>query len=151
MLQPIEKEIECHDGTKKAFVLSKFPALAGREIVSQYPLSALPKIGDYAVNESMLLKLMAHVAVPTAAGEPLRLTTRQLIDNHVPDFECLMRIEAAMMEYNVSFFANGKGSAFFEGIAAKAQALIIKTLTDFVAQSSQTGKQPSTNSEPSTP
>jgi hypothetical protein len=35
MLHPKEIEIECQDGTKKTFVLSKFPAVAGREIITQ--------------------------------------------------------------------------------------------------------------------
>lgn len=139
MLNPMPKEIECRDGTRKTFILSHFPAIAGREIVSQYPLTAIPKVGEYTTNEAIMLKLMAFVGVPhpaDAAAAPTMLTTRALVDNHVPDFECLMRLEAAMLEYNCSFFGNGKVSTFFELIAAKAQALISKTLTDFARSSS---------------
>lgn len=134
-LQPKPVQIECHDGTSKEFILSKFPAIAGREIITQYPLSALPKLGDYATNKAMMLKIMSYVSVPTAAG-PLALSTEQLVDNHVPDFECLMRLEMAMIEYNVSFFANGKASTFLSLIGEKVQALTIKTLTDLQGQSS---------------
>lgn len=138
MLHPKEIEIECLDGSKKAFILHKFPAIAGREIVSQYPLSALPKLGDYKVNEALMLKLMSFVGV-NAGGDPahpLMLSSQALVDNHVPDYEALMRLEAAMLEYNCSFFQNGKLSTFFEVIAAKAQALIISTLTASLPQSS---------------
>lgn len=131
LLHPRPVEIELQDGTKKAFVLHKFPATVGREVVSQYPLSAIPKLGDYKVNEAMMLKLMSYVGVPVGSNpEPLMLSSLDLVNNHVPDFEALMRLEAAMLEYNCSFFANGKVSSFLEVIAVKAQALITKTLTD---------------------
>ena len=130
MIQPKEIQVVTQDGEQKTFIISKFPAIQGREIIAKYPLSAVPKLGDYAVNEETMLKLMAFVSVPRAEGEPLALTTRALIDNHVPDWETLARIEMAMMEYNVSFFANGKGSTFLENIVQKAQAYLSKTLMD---------------------
>lgn len=142
LLEPKEVDIENPDGTKSKFILSKFPAVQGREIIAKYPLSALPKLGDYAVNEETMLKLMCFVAIPREGGEPLQLTTRALIDNHCKSWETLARIEIAMMEYNVSFFANGKGSTFLEAITAKAQAFLSKTLMDLSAQSSPKGKQP---------
>lgn len=142
MIEPKEIEVENPDGTKSGFILSKFPAIQGREIVAKYPLSAMPKLGDYAVNEETMLKLMAFVAVPREEGEPLRLTTRALVDNHVKSWETLARVEIAMMEYNVSFFGNGKGSTFLEAITQKAQAYLSRMLTDLSAQLSQKGKRP---------
>lgn len=137
MLQPKEQSITLADGSEKTFILHKFPAVEGREIVTQYPLSALPKLGDYKVNEEIMLKLLSYVGVRNDdTGNVLMLTTRALVNNHVPDFEALMRLEAAMLEYNCSFFANGKVLTFFEAIAAKAQTLISKTLTDLLPQSS---------------
>lgn len=140
MLSPLEKEIELQDGTTKTYVLSKFPAIAGREIITQYPLSAIPKLGDYGTNEALMLKIMGYVAVPRDSGDPLRLTTKALVDNHVPDCEALIRLEMAMMEYNCSFFASGRASTFLEVIAQKAQALISKMLTDSLAPSSPAEK-----------
>lgn len=142
MIEPKEIVITTQKGVEKTFILSKFPAVQGREIIAKYPLSAMPKLGDYAVNEETMLKLMAFVAVPRESGEPLRLTTRGLIDNHVPDWETLARIEVAMMEYNVSFFGNGKGSTFLEAITKKAQAFLSQTLTDLSGLSSQKAKRP---------
>lgn len=145
MLQPKEAQIETQDGESKTFILSKFPAIEGREIVMNYPVSAMPRIGDYGVNQETMLKLMSYVAVPMPNGEPLRLTTKALVNNHVPDWETLARLEAAMMEYNCSFFQNGKISNFFAGIEAKAQALITSMLTDLSRQSSAPEKPQSTN------
>ena len=145
MIQPKEITIETAGGESRTYVLSKFPAIQGREIVAKYPLSAMPKLGDYAVNEETMLKLMSFVGVPRDSGPPLQLTTRALVDNHVPDWEVLARLEVAMLEYNCSFFGNGKGSTFFEAITKKAQAFLSQTLMDLSAQSSQKKPPRSTN------
>lgn len=126
------------------FIISKFPAIAGREIVMKYPISALPKLGDYKVNEETMFKLMAYVAVPTDNG-PLRLTTAALIDNHAGNWETLMRVEAAMMEYNCSFFRDGRVLSFFDELALKAKALGSQMLTALSGLSSKKGKRRSVN------
>lgn len=117
------------DGTP--FILSKFPATVGREIILQYPTSAMPKIGDYSTNEALMLKIMSYVGV-TIEGreEPLMLKTRQLIDNHVTDAEMLMKLEWAMLSHNFAFFSNGSLSGILDRVATQAVALIQKTLTD---------------------
>ncbi len=128
----------------KVFVLSKFPAVAGREIITQYPLTAIPKVGEYKANEAMMLKLMCFVGVRTG-DKVLALSTRELIDNHIPDWETLAQIEVGMIEYNCSFFGDGRASTFFDGIALKVKEFLTQTLTDSLAQSSQAGKPPSAN------
>jgi hypothetical protein len=143
MIKPKEFEIG-----GKTYILSKFPATDGREIVTQYVSSGLPKIGDYKRNEELMYKLMCFVAVKLDSG-PLLLTTKALVNNHCEDFEILMKIEAAMMDYNCSFFRDGRASTFLDGIAQKALALITKILTASSVQSSPMVKQPSTNSEQS--
>lgn len=145
LLAPIEVDIELPDGSVKKFILSKFPAVAGREIITQYPTSAAPKIGSYALNEELMFKLMSYVAVPLADGLPLRLNSRALVDNHVPDFETLMRIEWEMMKYNCSFFSSGAASGFLELLMTKAEGLITKTLISFSEQLSSNDKPPSKN------
>jgi hypothetical protein len=145
MIEPKEVTVKCQNGTERTFILSKFPAIQGREIVAKYPLSAIPKIGDYGVNEETMIKLMAFVGVPRDGVEPLMLTTKALIDNHVPDWECLARIEAGMLEYNCSFFGNGQGATFFEMLATKARQLITQIVMDLSVQSSAQGKPLSKN------
>lgn len=126
----------------KTFILSKFPAIAGREIVAKYPLSGMPKLGDYKVNEETMLKLMAYVAVPIDPVKPLLLSSRALIDNHVDSWETLAQIEIAMLEYNCSFFQDGRISTFLDDIAQKLPTWITKMWTALSVQSSQTEKQP---------
>ena len=144
LIEPKEAQIVTQSGEKKTYILSKFPAIAGREIVMQYPVSAMPRIGDYGVNQEVMLKLMAFVAVDLPQGH-VALASKTLVDNHVPDWETLAKLEAAMMEYNCSFFQNGKISNFLEGIEAKAQALISSMLMDLSAQSSAQVKPQSMN------
>jgi hypothetical protein len=141
MIEQKAVDIPLANGGTKQFLISKFPAVAGREIVAKYPLSAMPKLGDYAVNEETMLKLMAYVEVQTGDTK-IALTTRALIDNHVPDWECLGRIELEMMQYNCSFFRNGSISSFFGNIAQKLPALITKILTDSLQPLSAKSKQP---------
>jgi hypothetical protein len=150
LLQPKEFLCPVPGGGEKLFILSKFPAIAGREIIAKYPLSGLPKLGDYAVNEETMFKLMSFVAVPGANGEPQRLTTRELIENHCADWEVLARVEFEMLRYNCSFFEDGRASLFLEGFAQKALAWTTKTLTVFLAQLSTAGERPSKNSEKTT-
>lgn len=135
MIEEKETEIVLSEGVSKTFILSKFSAVAGREIVTQYPISGLPKLGDYATNEVIMLKIMAHVAVPRSEGPSLLLTTRALVDNHVPDWEALAKLEWAMMEYNCSFFREGKVSTFLDDILAKLPASISSILTHLLEQS----------------
>ncbi|AAT37721.1 gp15 E [Burkholderia phage BcepB1A] len=128
LIQPKEIEVLTGAGDEgtRTYVISKLPATVAREVITQYPVSAIPKLGDYARNEELMLKLMGYVELPGAGA----LKTRALIDNHVPDFETLARLEMAMLEYNCSFFAKGKASGFLASLAEKVQALITSTLTD---------------------
>lgn len=140
MIEPKDITIQTMGGEQRTYILSKFPAIAGREIVAKYPLSNAPKLGDYAVSEETMLKLMRYVGVPMDSGSPLMLTTSALVNNHVPDWETLAKLEMAMLEYNTSFFSRGKIFGFLAGVEAKLPALITRILTDLSAQSSAAAK-----------
>lgn len=144
LLEPKEIEVQTDKGPR-TFVISKFPAIAGREIVCGYPTSALPKVGDYKTNEDLMLKVMAHVESVTPEGERIRLSSRALIDNHVPDFEALLRLEWAMMEYNCSFFRNGALSGLAERAIPALSRMISQTLTDLSERSSAKDSPASTS------
>ena len=151
LLEPKEITVKTQSHGEKIYTISKFPAIAGREIIAKYPLSGLPTIGDYQVNEETMLKLMSFVAVKTGEGNVQQLLTRELIDNHIPEWETLARIEIEMMGYNCSFFQEGKISNFLDIVKANAKQLISSTLTDSLVQLLQQSKQPSKSSKKSTP
>lgn len=145
LIKPKELTVTDGEGKTRIYTLSKFPAIIGREIVTKYPTSALPKLGDYAVSEETMLKLMNFVAVDNSTGTPLRLSTRALVDNHVPDWETLAKIELAMMEYNCSFFAKGTLFDSLQDVVLKVLARISEISTPLSAPSSPTEKPASTN------
>lgn len=145
MIEPKTFVVKTPGGAERTFILTKFPAIAGREIIAKYPVSNIPKVGEYPQSEEVMLKLMAFVAVQPAEGAPIMLSTAALVDNHVGDAISLMTIEAAMLEYNFGFFARAKLSGFLESFAPKAAAWISQTLIPFLEPLLQTTKRPGTN------
>lgn len=131
MLAPEDHEL---DG--KTYVLTKFPATVGREILLQYPTSVVPKLGDYQTNHKLMLRIMAFVGVRIEGrDEPLMLTSEALVNNHCRNAEVLMQIEWAMISHNFDFFGDGRASGFLQYLMDKAQSLTSETLTKFAAAS----------------
>lgn len=99
----------------KQFMLTKFPAVAGREIFMQYSRGI--KVSDdgkkfdidgsaMADSENTVIKLLAYAFVK--AGENwIRLSTRQLIDSHITEIMDLIELENQMRAHN--FFSSPKG------------------------------------------
>ncbi len=142
MLDPKPFEITRADGSTLTGTLHKFPAIAGREIITQYPVANLPKLGDYAVSETLMLRVLSYVTVDVGMEKPLPLDTRHIVDAHCRDWETLMKIEAKMIEYNCSFFGTAARSDFWETLREKAGPLISQILTASSAQSSPADGQP---------
>lgn len=129
----------------KTFTISKFTAIEGREIVTQYLASATPKLGDYKRNEELMLKLMKYVGVSNGNGGYTRLVTPELVNNHLADWEMLIHMEKEVMTYNCSFFQDGRALNFFGGFVQKVPAWISRMLTALSEQSSPTEKPPLTS------
>lgn len=111
----------------KNFILSKFPAIQGRKIISTYPLTSLPKVGDYKQNEQIMLELMGFVAVDIG-GNITRLASPDIVNSQTGDWETLVKLELAMIEYNCSFFRDGLVSTIWKDLAQKLPGWISKTL-----------------------
>lgn len=148
-LSPTPFSAEDDAGKVWNYILTKFDAVTGRKIMTQYPLSGMPKIGDYDLNEQLMFLLMEHVCVEIN-GNLLPLSTPQLIKNHCGDAEVLLKVEQAMMVKNFSFFRDGRSWDFLENFTQMLLGRISEMLTRLSEQSSPTEKQPSTNSELST-
>lgn len=109
----------------KNFILSKFPAIQGRKIISNYPLTSLPKVSEYKQNEEIMLELMKFVAVDSG-GNITRLTSPDVVNSQAGDWETLVKIELAMIEYNCSFFREGLVLSFWSGLVQKLPGWISK-------------------------
>ena len=127
------KEVEIEDkvaNVKKTFVISKIPAFQARTIMLQYVPTQLMNFNkDEAKVEEMIMKLLFYVGVKLEDGRVLRLETRDLINNHCPSFETIIQLEGQMIDYNTSFFRDGKGLAFFQRLEALATEKITGILT----------------------
>lgn len=146
MIEPKEITILGGDGVERKFIISKLPyASGGREICSQYIPTAMPKVGDYKQNEELFLKMMHFVEAVTPNGN-IKLTTRALIDNWIPDFQTGIKLEKEMLEYNLGFFDSGKIYASLESMMSALKPSITKILTQFQGFLSQKNEQPSKNS-----
>lgn len=143
MIEEKEVEIETADGGKRRYTISKFPAVAGREIITQYPISGIPKLGDYDTNEKIMMQILGFVSVQPDEGPEIRLSSRALIDNHVPEWETLARLEWAMMEYNISFFREGRVFGFLDDLMEKLPESILSMLTPLLEQLSPKNTPPS--------
>lgn len=147
LLNPKTVFVDDRHGVKQGFVVGQFPAIAGREIAAKYPTSiaALAKQWEenqYGENEKIMLKAMSYVEKILEDGTTVRLTTAALIDNHVPDAECLMRLEKELLEHNFSFFEKFTRSISSGGMLQNMLKLIMSTLTHSLQQSSKQDKQP---------
>ena len=141
MLEPKPTTITGQDGKDRTFILTKFPAVEGREIIVKYPTANIPKIGDYGLSEETMLKLMAYVFVDVG-GTSIPLTTKALVNNHVGDWFTLATLEFRQLEYNCAFFGKGLNSDFFASISPKVQAWTSRISTVLSGLSSPAGEQP---------
>lgn len=137
LIEPKDFVVKTQGGLEKTFILSKIPYMSGgREICSQFITTAMPKIGNYPMNEDLAKKMFSFVGVKTDGGV-VRLLTADLINNHVPDFQTGARLEKEMLEYNFGFFDPEKISAFQKALGQKLQGLIMPILTQLQAQLSK--------------
>lgn len=129
LIKPKEITVTDIDGEGKQYIISRLPATVGREILATYPVANAPKIGDYGKSTEAMRLMMGYVAVPVDMGEPLRLKTQALIDNHVPDGQTLVKLELEMLKYNTDFFGRGSNQDLVGSLIQKYIPLIMQTLT----------------------
>lgn len=116
-----------------------------REIFFRYVSGAVPKVGEYSVNEEMALKLLSYCSAVAKGGAEIRLATRELVNNHVPNWEMELKLEEEVANYNCSFFLRDKIWTFLNALAETASQRILGILKASPPPSSGPGSPPSTN------
>ena len=105
-----------------------------------YPVSNMPKVGDYQSSEEAMLLLLKYVE-----HDGVRLVTRALVDNHVPDGVALINLEYQMLEYNTGFFGSGgqRGllSTLIANLSDKAMPILTRLLEQYLAQDKPRSKK----------
>lgn len=132
LIKPKEIELKDLDGDTIKVTISRLPSTIGREIIAKYPLSGMPKVGDYGVNEETMLKMLSYVECEKKDGEKIRLQTKALIDSFIPDGVTLFKLEAEMLNYNTGFLDKMGKSNIIDQLKAKIPILAQKILMDFL-------------------
>lgn len=142
LLKPKEVKITDIDGEEKTYIISRFPAIASREILQGYLKAAAPSSNtDYSESQRLMKKLMCYVAAVTSEGTEVLLKTEMLINNHVPDFDVLSKLESQALDYNSDFFKIGKITKSLKQFEEVAKQLNLGTSTHSSEQSLAKGEQ----------
>lgn len=129
----------------KVFRVLKMGVYDTRKVVMTYPLSLIPKLGDYAINESLSDLLMKYVEVevslPDGRKHWLKLENRQLVEQHVDPMQ-ILPLEIAVLDHTTGFFSSGK----FQDLVADQLIFlgrnVIEMLTQSLEQSSTADELP---------
>lgn len=105
LIKPKNISIIDIDGKSREFILHRVPPLIGRRIALQIVQSLLPKKfgGQYSLSEELSSLLLSYVSIKIGSLEDVPLDSELLIDNHVGDFQTLLKLEYAMIKYNTHF------------------------------------------------
>lgn len=144
---PIEaQKYKLVEAMGKVYKILQMGVYDTRKVCLTYPMSLIPKLGEYAINEELSNLLMKYVEVkvklPDGKEHWLRLDNRELVEQHVPPMQ-LLPLEIAVIDHTTGFFSSGK----FQDLVADQLVLlgqnIITTLTQSLAQSSKAEELPS--------
>lgn len=132
LIKPTPITIKDMDGVERNFNISRVPAVHGRKIFTQYATTVMPKIGNYEVNQDLMLLMLSYVEAQMPNGDFIQLRTQSLIDSHVGDWETLGRLELEMVKYNTNFFHPEKISSALAKLNQTLPEKILSTLTRYL-------------------
>jgi hypothetical protein len=136
LIKPREHVITDMDGVEHNYIISRMPFTVGRKMAMTYSISNVPRLGEYKASDEAMLEMLNYVAVRLdGREEPLRLSTRALAENHIPDTITGLKLEWAMLGYNFGFFEKGSLSGFLLRRLQEHLPLIIETLTPLLPPS----------------
>lgn len=131
LLEPKKIEIEDKVADKKnTFIISKIPAFEAMGLMVQDLPSLVLNInsGNREKIEKFTVEVLNYVAIEKD-GQTIRLSTKALINNHCPSFETISLLLAQMIDYNTSFFRDGRSLNFLKRLEALATAKVTEILT----------------------
>ena len=127
LLEPKEVTIK---GCK--FVISKMPCLAAQEVIIRIGSGIIPLINQYAISEDMVIKMLSCCQRVYEDKPNVPLISKDIINNHIPDFEVLIQLENECLKYNYDFFAQGRLLDFLNKGLSLAESKLSKILTDLL-------------------
>lgn len=136
MIKPKEITVVDIDGDEKKYIITRFPATVGMEILYRLPSSGIPKIGDFGELKEVRDDIFKYVYAVTENGE-IALTTKALIDNHITDGETAYRIMGSMLSYNYQSVSKLMSGSLISSMSEKVLSVARKLLTELSPQSSE--------------
>jgi hypothetical protein len=132
------------------FVISKMPCTVAQEVIFKLPTGLIPLISQFSQSEEMAFKMLSYCErVYTDGRANVGLISRALIDNHVPDFDTLIKLEEECLKFNFDFFEQGKVLSFLNKGLSLAESKASGILTDLLDKLLSADVQRFTNSEQS--
>ena len=129
----------------KTFVIHKLPATVAIEVMMRSAGGAIPKAGDFATVEAMMIKTMNYVVIRRSGQSDLRLGSKEMIDNHCVDYKTYLTVLEEIRQYNQLFGIAGSLSDFCANLIRMLPAKLASMLTQPSPASSTPEAQPSMN------
>lgn len=142
LLEPKEVEI---NGNK--FIIGKMPCTVAQEVIFSLPNGLIPIISEFKKAEDQALKMLSYCERVYSDGRSVPLISKAIIDNHIPDFDTLIKLEYECLEYNYSFFSDGRALSFLNRGVSLAKSNVSEILTDLLGKLSHLAEQRSGNSK----
>lgn len=122
------------------FVISKMPCTVAQEVIIKLPTGLIPLLSDFSQAEDMAFKMLSYCERIYSDGRPnVGLISKEIIDNHVPDFDTLVKLETECINYNYDFFGNGKLLDFLNKGVCLVESKASGILTDLLDKLLQAG------------
>jgi len=127
LLKPKEVEIK---GCK--FIISQMPCTVAQEVAFKLPPGLIPIMGNFTQAEDMYVKMLSFCERIYDDGRHVKLISKDVIDNNLPDFETLLLLEKEVIEYNYGFFDTEKLLTLLNGLLSRAESRVSGILTDLL-------------------
>lgn len=128
------------------FVISKMPCTVAQEVIFKLPTGLVPLLSNFSQAEDMAFKMLSYCERIYEDGRPnVGLISKEIIDNHVPDFDTLVKLETECINYNYDFFGNGKLLDFLNKGVCLVESKASGILTDLLDKLLPADGRPTTN------
>lgn len=127
LLKPKEIEVK---GCK--FIISQMPCTVAQEVAFKLPPGLIPIMGNFTQAEDMYVKMLSYCERIYDDGRHVKLISKDIIDNNLPDFETLLLLEKEVIEYNFGFFDTGKLLTLLNGLLSHVESRVSGILTDLL-------------------
>lgn len=124
----------------KRYRVKSMDVFDARRVAYEFPITMMPRIGDYAENEKLFRLLMKYVEVEISPNNWQALTTDELIRQHVSPKD-FARLEREVVDFTTGFFSDGNASNIVLTIGEFIIERITKTLMVLSAEFLKADKQ----------